>query len=205
MNDIEIMKALFKAFSGGETICVELKDGSTQPGTISSLDGEQIMIAGQEIALSRIGINYYSDTSEVEEEGILFDICEDRIVLITDTEKKVIFLKDITEVTQIHDDEILGYESTSDEYKVTAFEQAVIAGEKSVVDGYLTGEDVLGIPKKRRTEYYPYREIQFPGMMMIRTELIIKPGEFTPMSVTVEESQRNCLFKVFLNQHCHLS
>ena len=179
MNDIEIMKALFKAFSGGETICVELKDGSTQPGTISSFDGEKIMIAGQEIALaeiagigapesmpvnvdgddserahfssdgisslklSRIGINYYSDTSEVEEEGILFDICEDRIVLITDTEKKVIFLKDITEVTQIHDDVILGYESTSDEYKVTAFEQAVIAGEKSAVDGYLTGEDVL--------------------------------------------------------------
>lgn len=54
MNDIEIMKALFKAFSGGETICVELKDGSTQPGTISSFDGEKIMIAGQEIALAEI-------------------------------------------------------------------------------------------------------------------------------------------------------
>ena len=178
MNDIEIMKALFKAFSGGETICVELKDDSAQTGTISSFDGEKITIAGHEIALadiasigdpesmpvnedddnsgqallspesisslklSRIAVNYYSDKSE-KEEGILFDICEDRIALITDTEKKVIFLKDITDVTQIHDDESLGYESPSDEHKVTAFEQAVIAGEKSVVDGYFTGEDAL--------------------------------------------------------------
>lgn len=179
MNDIEIMKALFKAFSGGETICVELKDDSTQVGTISSFDGEKITIAGQEIALaaiagirtpevtpmnvdgddserahfsadsisalklSRIVVNYCSDKSEVEEEGVLFDICEDRIALITDTEKKVILSKDITEVSQIHDDESMDYESPSVEHKVTAFEQAVIAGEKSVVNSYFTGEDAL--------------------------------------------------------------
>lgn len=177
MNDIEIMKALFKAFSGGETICVELKDDSTQTGTIASFDGEKVTIAGREIPLaditaigvpesrsenvtddeaethysadsiselklSRIAINYHSDKSEEKEEGILFDVCEDKLVLITDTEKKVILLKDVAEIMQPHD-ESKDHESSSDEHKVTAFEQAVIAGEKSVVDGYLTGVEAL--------------------------------------------------------------
>ncbi len=178
MNDIEIMKALFKAFSGGETICVELKDASTQTGTITSFDGEKITIAGQKIALadiaairtpefelenvdddepemhisaddiselklSRIAINYLNDKSEVKEEGILFDVSEDRIVLITDTEKKVILLRDIVEISQTHADESKACELSPDEYKVTAFEQAVIAGEKSVVDSYFTGVEAL--------------------------------------------------------------
>ena len=178
MNDLEIMKALFKAFSDGKTICIELKDYSNQTGTITSFDGERITIAGQDIVLadiadikvpkikslsevdyvlethfsvedivglklSRIVISYNFDNVEVKEKGIIFDINNDKIVLITDTEKKILFLNNITEITKIDDDEIDYYQSSSDEYKVTAFEKALIEGQKDIVDGYFASLEAL--------------------------------------------------------------
>ena len=54
MTEIEIVKALFKALSSKEIICVVLMDGSRLNGLVVSFDGEKILMNDSEIAISSI-------------------------------------------------------------------------------------------------------------------------------------------------------
>lgn len=166
MTEIEIIKELFKATSAKTVITVVMNDNTTYTGIIQMFDGDKIFIENNEIPLSSItGLEYprmyapvavqdsscaerndfytfkgekvhITTTDSISFEGIVFDIIENKVILVATYKKEVLDISSIADIRIIHDDN-QGNTETGSEFAISAFEQAVIDGDKEAVDSYL--------------------------------------------------------------------
>ena len=127
MTEIEIIKELFKATSAKNVITVVMNDSTTYTGIIQMFDGEKIFIENNEILLSSITDLVYpgmsspvtvQDSSCTEShdyctykgekvhitttdsntfEGIVFDIIENKVILVAINKKVVLDVSSIAD------------------------------------------------------------------------------------------------------------
>ena len=174
MTEMEIIKELFVAASTKNEISVILADNLKVTGVIRFFDGEKIFLGDNEIALSKIiGIEHLADSNEENEsvvdnsntadyssfklsyvtvltdkkgtlEGKVFDYKDGKLVLITDTNKVVLYAEEIVQIEKTdRDDNEEDSSVHSTEHELSGFEAAVLDGDKERVEAYLSNTEKL--------------------------------------------------------------
>lgn len=173
MTELDIIKELFKSFSNHNQIVLHLQDGSSFSGTIQFFDGETITMEGRQLSLPSIAsVEPYTEVQEVAEQtttqsvfqeykahwvdiacntdgdqkelsGFLFDVRNGLIALITKTEKVIIRSEDIVSIARVNTDQQETLQSPRTGRKETAFEKALLDGNREIAESFLGNLETL--------------------------------------------------------------